>query len=175
VAAKRKEKYWGEEHNAARRQQYKNDPERAAQVREQRRQSYRRNNAVKEQTLASCIGNVEKVPTSGALMAVRSGDSPFVIGRVFTMTDLANLLDRQAQVIYRWHQRSILPSPTLVDDKGNHYYADDEVTDFIKIMGEHQLITPHYRSDHHDVREKLFAASFEKNTARAHAWIEQKG
>ncbi len=41
-------------------------------------------------------------------MAVRLKDGDdYVIGRVFTQTDVAELLNRQPQVIYRWHQRDI--------------------------------------------------------------------
>jgi hypothetical protein len=176
VAAKRKENYWGEEHNAARRDQYQNDPAYAEAVRQKRRESYRRNKDVEPATLKSCIGNVAQVASSGALLAVRyKNGQELVIGRVFTQTDVAKLLDRQPQVIYRWHQREIFPSPALVDDKGNTYYADEEVTDFIRIIGEHQRTTPHYRADHDHVREALFAASFDKNVARALAWISKKG
>jgi hypothetical protein len=173
VAADRKEKYWGEEHNAKRRDQYNTDPERAAVVRQQRRESYARK--VGKAPAVSCLAHVGKVTTSGSIMAVQLGEKPpFVIGRVFTQTDVAGLLDRQAQVIYRWHQRAIFPSPMLFDDLGNRFYADAEVTDFIKILGEHQLVTPHYRADHTDVTARLFAASFQGNPARAQNWINER-
>ncbi|QSY98686.1 hypothetical protein J2J97_31950 (plasmid) [Rhizobium bangladeshense] len=176
MAAERKEKYWGEAHNAARREAYQSDPELAETIRQRRRESYRRNKSVEPATLKSCLGNVAKVASSGALLAVRYKDGKdLVIGRVFTQTDVAKLLDRQPQVIYRWHQRGIFPSPSLVDDKGNTYYADAEVTAFVTIIGQHQQTTPHYRADHDAVREALFAASFDKNASRAQAWINEKG
>lgn len=172
MAAERKQKYWGEERNARRREQYATDPERAEAIRQQRRESYaRRTGKVPAKT---CLGNVGKVPSAGTVMAVHVGKGPFVIGRVFTQTDVAEMLDRQPQVIYRWHQREIFPSPVLFDDKGNRYYADVEVIDFIKIMGEHQKETPHYRQDHTDVRDMLFKVSFEKNQARLAQWLKER-
>ena len=76
----------------------------------------------------SCMNNLKNVDTSGALLAVRDATSDYVIGRAFTQSAAAKMLDRQPQVIYRWQQRGIFPPPTLVDDKGNTFYADDEVT-----------------------------------------------
>ncbi len=48
------------------------------------------------------------------------------------------------------------------------------MTDFIKIMGEHQSKTPHYRADHTGTMKELFGASFEANTDRATQWIAER-
>lgn len=174
MSAERKEKYWGAEHNAKRRAKYNADPARAEQVKAQRRESYRRSNEVDPSTMQSCLSNVGNVASSGSTRAVQYAGSKFVIGRVFTQTDVAALMGRQPQVIYRWHQRGIFPSPVLTDDTGNRFYADEEVTRFVIIMGEHQNETPHYRTDHDAVRARLFAASFDKNPDRAQAWISER-
>ena len=172
MLAERKEKYWGPERNAKRREAYSSDPSYAEKQRTARRASHARSSG--KEPNQSCIDNLKLVGTSGALRAIRAGSSAYVIGRVFTQSDAARMLDRQPQVIYRWQQRGIFPPPTLVDDTGSTFYTDDEVSDFIIILGEHQLQTPHYRIDHVAVRDRLFAAAFHHRPEVAAAWVEAR-
>lgn len=162
-----KKAQWSKDRNDRRRQRYENDPEYRDAQKAARRDGYQKRN--KEEL--NCTANLAHVGQSGAMMAVSLNNSSFVIGRVFTQADAAKMLNRRPQVFYRWHQRGIFPNPVLHDDKGNFYYSDEEVTNFIKIMGEHQAQTPHYRIDHDDTRERLFAASFSRNPKLGMAWV----
>lgn len=177
LPAKPKQNYWGAEHNARRRAKYASDPTLAEKIREQRRESYRRQRAGDTPVVdtGSCLANIARVDTMGVELPVRAGEQGnLVTGRVFNQKMTATMLDRQPQVIYRWHQRGIFPGPVLQDASGNLYYADVEVKHFVRILGEHQLTTPHYRVDHTDVRAKLMAGSFEQNKQALEAWLEKR-
>jgi hypothetical protein len=173
VTAEQKKNYWGEERNARRREKYNSDKANNERIRQARKESYDR--VTGRGPIPNCLGNAAKVPSSGQVMAVQLDGSDFVIGRVFTQADVAELLNRGQQVIYRWHQRGVFPSPVLADDRGNRFYSDAEVLDFIQIMGELQQITVHYRAAYHkEFLDRLNHASFEHNRARGAAWIKER-
>lgn len=170
---KRKQLYWGEAHNAKRRDRYASDPEYAAHVRAARRQSHARKNA-RPLTNTTCAGNLAKVESSGLFIAVHYNGSPLVIGRVFTLAGLARMFNRQPQAIYRWHQSGNLPTPVLADAHGDRFFADEEVHRFVAIMAIHQAETRQYCSDHYDVRARLFDAAFLNHPDWAAAWVSAR-
>lgn len=170
---RRKQLYWGAAHNAKRRAQYANDPEYAERMRAKRREQHARKNA-QALTNVTCAGNLSKVEGSGLMVAVRYNGSAFAIGRVFTLAGLALMLNQQSQVIYRWHRCGNIPSPVLIDARGDRYFADEEVRRFVAIMAVHQVENRHYRSDHYDIRARLFDAAFINHPDQATAWVSAR-
>lgn len=157
----KKKEYWGEERNAQRRHNYQADPNHAERLRAARRESYRRRKDNASATLLSCARNIEKITGMGSMVAVRieGTDLPLKIEKAYRQTDVAQLVERKPPIIYRWVQNGQLPPPALVDDLGNRYYSEAEVRTFVTVLGELQSRTRHYRADHTEVRDKLFAAS----------------
>jgi hypothetical protein len=156
--------------NKRRREKYITDPAFRDATKTKRREGYER----KSESLPNCMENLSSVNSSGTMVAVSYKNSPLVIGRVFTKTDVSKLLNRQPQVFFRWLSKNIFPDPVLADGKGQIYYSDQEVREFVKIMSEQQDATPHYRTDHDSVRKRLFSVAFIDNQSLCLEWIRNR-
>jgi hypothetical protein len=157
-----------------RRDRYASDPAHRQRIRDENRERYRENEAIGDPARfrETCLDNLAKVIQIGRPRAVRFQEER-VVGRVYTIADVARLLDRTPAVLYRWIAAGIFPAPVLYDVHGFAYYAQPEVKAFVRIMGEHQRSNRHYRLDHKDTCKQLGCAAFARNQVQCAAWIDQ--
>jgi len=178
----RREKWrveWGPARNARRRKAYREDDEYARQVREARRESYRKSSGTNPGEYGtinprSCLANLSKVDTCGTLRAVSLDGREYVLARVFTQGELSGLLNRLPEAVSRWRTKGWFPPPVLRDAEGRTYFADEEVRRIVRIMGQHQERTLHYRKNHADTRRALHAAAFVNDAASARSWVDER-
>lgn len=160
--------------NERRRLRYAQDPEYRERRRMERRETYRRQHG--EPTDGpTCAANIPLIPTLGSEREVHlGGEAVKAVGRVYSVSEVAKLLNRHSQIINRWRNREIFPEPALIDEKGGLYYADVEVDTFVRVMAAHQEVTPHFRKEHEETVAKLKLASFSGNLPLAREWIRER-
>ena len=157
-------RYWGPERNEARRKRYKDDPEYRNKIREQVRDTYRRQRM--EQGLpvrtSDCRENIGDLDMIGEerMVVLKSGEEVDML--TFTVAELAKALERSQQVMYRWFTADQFPRPVVqAMVPTNHQqpvYSFEEAKALLNVFGEHQEESQYYRKVHTATRDKLYAA-----------------
>lgn len=150
---------WWQERNARRRKRYATDPDyREAQV-EKTREQYRKGRKLMART--SCLDNLSTILHFGEKRTV-TVDEEVRLRITFTTEELANALNRNVEVIYRWFRKGMFPDPVIklveVDNQHGYVYTLPQMQKLVEVMGSHQQRTPYYRQDHTDTRAALFEA-----------------
>lgn len=163
----RKRKYWGEERNQQRRERYRSDPAYRQQVMEQVRESYRRKReeAGLPVRTGDCRENLELLPEIATRREVHFPDGEIQERVSLTVDELAEALQRNTQVVYRWINAGLFPKPALTTpthrNRKQAVYLVEEAEAFLTIFGEHQESSQYYRSYHTDTQRKLHGAAQE--------------
>lgn len=157
-------RYWGPERNAERRKRYREDPEYRNKIREQVRDTYRRQRMemglpVRTSDCRENIGDLDMIGEERSVILM-SGEEVDML--TFTVEELAKGLERSQQVMYRWFASGQFPRPVVqVRLPNNHpqtVYSYEEAKALLNVFGEHQEESQYYRKIHNKTREKLFAA-----------------
>lgn len=141
----------------ARRARYDGDPDYRERAIQSTRRSYRKRHG--RQDRRTCLKNLVNLDNASIVRGVEINGRTYQ--RVtFTVEELANVLNRRVEVVYRWIRNGTFPEPeAITEDLSNqHYkvYTLREVKALVWVMGEHQQETPYYRQDHDATRERLF-------------------
>lgn len=130
---------------------------------QQVRESYRRNNG--EVRSEDCRKNLSKLASFGEKRTVidaKGVEHKNVL--CFVTEELANIIGRNTQVLYRWRTDEKWPETILTTKYGPQQvhvgvYTEAEVRAMVEVFGEHQTRTPYYHgTSHAETREKLFDA-----------------
>lgn len=160
----RKQRWWGADRNARRRERYQQDKQYREKTIQQVREGYRRNRAedgldVRED---DCIESLPKLPQIGQIREVRITDEQTVRLLTFTVDEVAVALTRNQQVLYRWIKADLLPPPAFearnFRNRWQAVYTVPEVRAMIEVFSEHQKLSQYYRSYHEETRAKFFSA-----------------
>jgi hypothetical protein len=160
----RKQRYWGPERNAQRRERYMTDPAYRENVIQQVRENYRRQR--EEQGLPvrneDCRENLGLIPEIAETREIVLPDGRAETRLTLTVDELADVLSRNTQVVYRWMNGGMFPRPafTAVLHKGRKQgvYLAEEAAALVNVLGEHQETSQYYRNYHTDTRDKMFGA-----------------
>lgn len=161
----RKQRFWGAARNSRRRARYHSDEEYRQAAIQSVRDAYRSRlgGDGKDVCNDDCRTRLASVPDHGSeMLVVCPGRTPFTI-LAFTVTDLAALLQRNVQVLYRWMKAGIFPYPTLhvvANTPGpvQRVYCREEIEAIMHVFGAHQQLSQYYRNAHTETREGLFQA-----------------
>jgi len=169
----RKTKWWGPERNARRRERYQKDAEYRAKAIQQARDLYKRERLAEgsEAREEDCRINIPDLPQIGVVRELRVDDEHSVRMLTFTCDDLARAVSRNPQVIYRWMQAELLPTPIYKAknhrNRWQEVYTVAEVRAIMGVFGEHQKTSQYYRSFHTDTRDLMVAAVKDARDAMA--------
>jgi hypothetical protein len=162
--AEGKKEYWGEERNARRRKRYADDPQYRADVLQRARQTQfqkRREAGMEVREDEDCRDNLGKLG-SFEKRAIHLGETEFGTDRAVTAEDLAMLLNRNPQVLYRWMGTGMLPRPLfeIYNDRNRKQavYLNDEARAILTVFGEHQQTSLYYRASHVDTINRIHRA-----------------
>lgn len=160
----RKNRWWGEDRNARRRERYQNDPAYRAKAITQVRTSYRksREDAGLEVRDEDCRQNIKRIHEFGLIRELRVDEERTVRMLTFASKELARCLDRNPQVVYRWISSGLVPGPVNkarnTRNRWEQVYTPDEVRAIMNVFGEHQQTSQYFRSYHTETRDKMVAA-----------------
>ncbi len=150
---------WWLERNARRRKRYATDPDYREQQVEKTREQYRKGRKLVDRP--TCLSNLSTILYFGEKRTV-TVDEEVRLRITFTTEELANALNRNVEVIYRWFRKNMFPDPVVklveVDNQHGYVYTLTQVQKLVEVMGNHQGRTPYYRQDHTDTRAALFEA-----------------
>lgn len=161
----RRRKYWGEERNSLRRSRYHSDPAYRETVVQQVRDSYRKQR--EEQGLPyrdeDCRENLALLPEMATVREVFFPDRAQPEKHMtLTAEELAEALNRNTQVLYRWLNAEMFPRPVFmaVTHRGRKQgvYLKEEAEALINAFGEHQEVSQYYRAYNTETRARLFGA-----------------
>lgn len=160
----RKAKYWGPERNLRRRERYKADSDHRAHIIAQVQASYRKTRAERglPVRMDDCRTNLERLPEVAHIRETQlpSGRSQDLL--TLTIEELATLLDRNVQLLYRWMNADLLPEPVffIAGYRGRMQgvYLAEEARAIMEVFGAHQEVSQYYRVAHVETRARLFAA-----------------
>lgn len=149
-----KKEYWGEARNERRRQRYAVDPEYRASVRQRARETQfakRREAGMDVREGENCRENLHMLP-SFEKREYFLGEESAGTNRVVTAEDLARLLNRDPQVLYRWMGKEMLPRPMFeaYNDRNRRQgvYLNEEARAIMEVFGEHQETSLYFRTSH---------------------------
>lgn len=138
-----------------RRQKYADDQDYQSTIKERSRDYYRKSQNLE---LSSCLRSLDFYTTLAKSMWVTTPKGRDVELRVMNIGSLANCLDKYYQTIWRWVQKGLIPEPALYSKtRQSGYYHVDEVLVLIEEIGRHEQLFAYYRSNHHEVRERIFS------------------
>lgn len=79
-----------------------------------------------------------------------------------TAEELADALNRNTQVLYRWLNAEMFPRPVFmaVTHRGRKQgvYIREEAEALLNVFGEHQEVSQYYRAYNTETRDRLFGA-----------------
>lgn len=162
----KKQRWWGEERNRRRRERYRSDPEYRKQVRQQTRQSYQHSRAKEGRQVRAdnCAANLANLGSFGTVRDVVYEEGQYKEHLTFTVEEIAKVLNRNRQVIYRWTSTDMFPRPTaraVTDHNHNQpVYVEQEVIGAVKAFSAHQTISQYYHQRHVETRDKIYAAMY---------------
>lgn len=169
----RKQRWWGPERNARRRERYQKDGSYREKAIQQVRESYRRArlNEGLEVREDDCRKNIGLLPQIGQVREVRIDDERRVRRLTFTLDELAQAMCRNTQVVYRWIMTDMLPAPMFeARNQRNRWqsiYLEDEVLAILNVFGKHQETSQYYRAFHTDTKVAVLAAVDDVRRKRA--------
>ncbi len=144
--------------NAERRERYASD----AEYRKQRvlasRQAYRDKTQVATPDLSNAIGKLRNTGTRRAVfIGVRMSRR-----KTWTTTDLADIVGRHVQVVYRWIKNGHLPGPRFNCAEGENQhrevYVREEMVAMLSVLRDHFSRTAYLRMDHDETISALHSA-----------------
>ncbi|MFP3433580.1 hypothetical protein SB781_27750 [Paraburkholderia sp. SIMBA_061] len=153
----KKEQYWGEAHNKRRRERYQNDPAYRAEVLQRARQTQfesRRASGFEVREGEDCRRNLPMLDALAKKRGIEQNGVTIGSAKMITSDQLAQVLGRDLQVLYRWMHGGMLPRP-LVEARNERnrlqsYYTLDEARAIVTFFGEHQQTSLYFRSTHID-------------------------
>lgn len=156
----RKDRWWGEQRNARRRQRYKDDPE----YRERVTRGIHKN-LVKKRGIPSTfthLGKVkDKIAKYGQVRKVTLPDGSKTDMLVLTTEEVANLFDRDLNAIYRWRNSGKFPEGVMTCVSGKltvQVYSVPEIKAIVGVLREHFRDNFCYHSVHFKTKEAVVKA-----------------
>jgi hypothetical protein len=160
----RKQRWWGPDRNARRRERYRQDAQFRAQTVQKVRDKYRkeREDAGAAVRQDDCRTNLDRLHLIGQERELHAGGQPAVQALTFTVDELGEALTRNAQVLYRWISSGMFPTPAFkalnARNRWQAVYTEAEARALLGVFGEHQTRSQYYRAFHTETRDSLFAA-----------------
>lgn len=158
----RKQRWWGEERNARRRLRYREDAEYRALTIQQVRLSYHEKCArtSKKGRISSQPVRSDLLKQIGQKRLLQGGKQNFVF--TFTIEEVASVLERDAQVIYRWLKSGLLPSPECralnERNRWQNVYTLGEILCMRDVLACHFQRSVYFKAHHTDTQERLSRA-----------------
>lgn len=163
IAAK-KLQYWGPERNQHRRDRYQDDPAYREQVKAQVRESFRKQReslgiSVRDE---DCRENIGLLPEIARVRETSLPNGERLNLMTLTAEEMAELLNRNLQVFYRWQNADMFPKPAFfcIGHRGRKQgvFLEDEALAILEVYGAHQETSQYYKAHHTETRDALFAA-----------------
>lgn len=160
----KKAKYWGEARNERRRERYAADPSYRENVLQRARQTQfdtRRAQGKDVREGENCRENMSQLG-SFSKRAVYVGETEVFMDKVVTAEDLAALLERDPQVLYRWMGKDMLPRPVFeaYNDRNRKQgvYLNDEARAIMTHFSKHQETSLYFKTSHTDTINNIKSA-----------------
>lgn len=169
--AERKQRWWGPEHNARRREKYSSDPEYRHKTIQGVRARYLKDRESQgaEVRRDNCLDNLAALPTLGQIRELKNHEGGTTLALTFTKEEMAAALSRHPQVFYRWLQADLLPAPAHEArnprNRWQAIYTEPEVQAVLQVFGAHQQVSQYYRVHHSDTRTRMFDAVMAARTS----------
>lgn len=152
----RKKKWWGDDFNQKRREKYASNKE--FREGEKRRMRVRSREGGPDYDPRTRLGELDSLATS---RDVFDDTGEQITTPCFTTEEVADLLGRQTQALYRWRSAGKFPHGVwrTKAETGNfkQVYTVSETKAILKVFGEHFAETPYYHESHKVTRDRLFA------------------
>lgn len=142
-----KSRWWGEERNKRRRERYHSDPNYREQRRQQARESYRRRNSARvDEDCRENLGRLKEVGEYRTVQLAPGAEEQVLL--TFNTKELAGLLNRNTNILYRWQSSGVLPKPVVPnrDFGGIPVFTEPEVRALMEVFGNHQQVTQYLRA-----------------------------
>jgi hypothetical protein len=116
----------------------------------------------------NCIASLARLPGFEQREFTLNGQ---VVGTgiVVTAEELASLLSRDPQVLYRWMGKGMLPRPVFEAknerNRAQSVYSGGEARRIIEVFSEHQRHSLYYRSSHTETIQRINQAVAEARQA----------
>lgn len=156
--------YWGEKRNERRRRRYEEDPQYRTAVRQRARRTQfakRRDMGLDVREGENCRDNLTQL-LGFEKRGVYLGDTEVTTARALTAEDLAGLLNRDPQVLYRWMGKKMLPRPVFeaINDRNRRQavYTEEEARAIINVFGKHQEASLYFRTTHTETIRSIHQA-----------------
>lgn len=155
----KKKRWWGEARNARRRERYHNDPEYRARIQEQARKKFLERGTPKESLRLH--GIKDKISSYGKVREVTMEDGAVKSMMVLTSEELANVLGKTPNMVYRWRSSKKLPYGVMTAVEGRAVvtvYSEAEVYAMVSVLADHFGRRLYYHDSHEETRKALFTA-----------------
>lgn len=161
----KKEKYWGEARNERRRARYAEDAEYRRDVLQRARATQfnmRREQGMDVREGENCRDNLPRLASVEKRDLMLDGEVFKTGVRAVTAEGLAELLNRDPQVLYRWMGKDMLPRPVFesLNDRNRRQavYTTEEARAIMEVFGAHQETSLYFRTSHTDTISRIHAA-----------------
>jgi hypothetical protein len=151
----KKDQYWGEERNARRRQRYQEDPAYRQGVLQRARQAQfgtRRAAGFEVSEGEDCRRNIPMLDAAAQTRDIEQDGVALGSAKAVTVDELAQALNRDPQVLYRWMGKGMLPRPVFEARNGRNrlqaVFTLAEARAIVTVFGEHQETSLYFRSTH---------------------------
>ena len=158
----KKDRYWGEERNARRRQRYQDDPTYRAEVLQRARQTQfdtRRAAGFEVSEGEDCRRNLPMLEASAQTRDIEQNGVARGSAKTVTTDELAQALNRDLQVLYRWMAKGMLPRPAFEARNARNrlqaVFTLAEAREIVTVFGEHQETSLYFRSTHIDTIRRI--------------------
>jgi hypothetical protein len=135
-----------------RRQRYKTEASYRESAKAMSRRTYRRKAGVE---LSTCLHSLEFISSIAEDHRVKYPDGSEHVIPAITTPNLAKLLQKLYQTVWRWIKSEMIPAPIITSlawpSKPFFVFHVEEARALVEIIGEHEKTTRYFRKDHRDV------------------------
>lgn len=154
----KKQRYWGAARNDARRAKYARD--------KSFREGERARMRVHSRESRDVYDPRTRIPELASLAVQRdvfADNGEVATMACFTTEEVADLLERKTQALYRWRSSGKFPHGRFNTKVGitgtvKQVYTVAETEAILNVFGAHFVETPYYHEAHEETRSRLFAA-----------------
>jgi hypothetical protein len=140
--------------NDKRREKYANGGTYKEMLQAKSRVNYRKSNKME---LSSCLRSLSFYATLAKSKSVTYENHEYMFP-VMNIRSVADCLGKIYQTIWRWSRNDMIPKAVLMTrSRSTGYYHVDEVRVLIEEIGNHERTMAYYRSNHREVRERIFS------------------
>lgn len=153
----RKKKWWGEERNARRRERYRSDPAYRQKAIQQSRKKFEDRDVNEDAQHLTQVR--DKIASYGQVREVSLPDGTVRQMLVLTSDELATVLGRTPNMLFRWRSSGKVPYgilQTRVGKTNAQAYSVPEVAAMVDVLKDHFTERYYYHDSHTETIQRLF-------------------